>query len=34
VRIEEPNLLLLMHHRALLLGLLAALKLAAAFRPK
>ena len=33
VRIEDPNLLLLMRHRALLFGLMAALLLAAAFRP-
>lgn len=33
VRIDEPNLLLLMRHRALLFGLMAALLLAAAFRP-
>jgi hypothetical protein len=34
VQIEEPNLLLLMRHRALLFGLLAGLLLAAALRPK
>jgi hypothetical protein len=33
VQLPEPNLLLLMRHRALLFGLLAALLLAAAFRP-
>lgn len=33
VQLQEPNLLLLMRHRALLFGLLAALLLAAAFRP-
>lgn len=33
VHIEDPNLLLLMRHRALLFGLLAALFAAAAFRP-
>jgi hypothetical protein len=33
VRMEDPNLLLLMRHRALLFGLLAALFAAAAFRP-
>lgn len=33
LRIEEPNLLLLMRHRALLFGLLGALLVAAAFRP-
>lgn len=32
-RIEDPNLLLLKRHRALLFGLMAALLLAAAFRP-
>ena len=34
VRIEDPNLLLLMRHRALLFGLLAALFAAAALRPR
>lgn len=33
LRIEEPNLLLLMRHRALLFGLLGALLVAAAFQP-
>jgi hypothetical protein len=33
VHIEDPNLLLLMRHRALLFGLLAALLVVAAFRP-
>ena len=33
VHIEEPNLLLLMRHRALLFGLLGALLAAAAFKP-
>ena len=33
VHIEDPNLLLMMRHRALLFGLLAALLATAAFRP-
>jgi hypothetical protein len=33
LRIEDPGLLLLMRHRALLFGLLGALLVAAAFRP-
>jgi cytosine/uracil/thiamine/allantoin permease len=33
VQLQEPNLLLLMRHRALFFGLLAALLLGAAFRP-
>ena len=34
LHIEEPNLLLLMRHRALLFGLLGALLAAAAFKPE